>query len=149
MKTATQIRWTLRQLVNRCFFNGKQAYVTGRPAPRFEDSTPIRPLHAKTLAAANDNCFWKWLLGPTSHFDFAASVRRRLERVKNDAKEFVTSYDLFVIEQNQLALDLFCSLYVERDVEQAKALAPKLNKYLPDLMMYCPDKSLRPPTDSN
>lgn len=96
------------------------------------------------LFAANDNCFWRWLLGPYPPFDTASELRRRIRKLRSPSSRYFLADKADLIAENQLFLDLIEAVVMDHDIEKAKALAPALNRVIPDLMMRCPDASLRP-----
>ncbi len=95
------------------------------------------------LAAANDNCFWKSLLGSPPVFEVAAEMRTIRERVALDSS-LDTPRRLRIIDSCTTYLELFEALYVANDLSKAKQLAPKLNIHVPELMSHCPEIELRP-----
>jgi len=51
---------------------------------------------------------------------------------------------LWLVESCDVYLTLFEAIHVERDLGKAESLAPILNRHVPELMIRCPKKELRP-----
>ena len=98
---------------------------------------------ALCLQAANDNCFYRSLLGNGSVFEIASNIRQMREGFIHDP-DHTFEGRIRLIDSCDTFLRLFEALFVDDDVEEAKALAPKINEYVPELMVKCPDIELRP-----
>jgi len=94
--------------------------------------------------ADNDNCFWRWLLGPYPPFESAKEMRNRLARLRSTKSSYFADDKAYLISECTLFLELFRCVYVEQNLDQARKLAPKLNQTIPQLMMHCPEPDLRP-----
>ena len=94
------------------------------------------------IAAANDNCFWMFILGPADPLEGAAKTFRRRQ-------QFIDSTELFIedrlrlIEACDVFLDLYRAVCVDHNEEAAMGLAPILNRHVPELMRRCPYAELR------
>lgn len=95
-------------------------------------------------AAANDNCFWRWLFGPYQPFDSASEMRQRIEKLRAPDADYSPADKEYLIRESKLFLELFRYVCIEQDLEKAKQMAPRLNRSIPWLMQRCPDKELRP-----
>jgi len=83
------------------------------------------------------------ILGPAEPF-VAAAKMQRLRRQYIDTPELLIEDRLRLVEACDVFLELFRIVHIERDASLAAALAPTLNRHVPELMMRCPIKQLRP-----
>ncbi len=89
--------------------------------------------------AANENSFWKWVLGSSPPFENACYMRGLRERIVADAALPVDE-KFRLVDSCNVFLDLFQAIYVDGDESKAESLAPRINRHVPELMARCPLK---------
>ena len=92
---------------------------------------------------ANNNCFWASLLGRSEPFSSATRIRH-LRQEYIDNAELLLEDRMRLVEGCDVFLKLFQLVHIDRAPAQAEALAPLLNRHVPELMARCPAKELRP-----
>ncbi len=122
------------------FWRGKKRRATG---PEYYPPVELAFAQARLPSPANDNCFFKWMFGPIRPFETASSVRKLQKEVLADPDYFLAD-KVRLLDHGNTFLALFRAVYVDDDLEKAKALAPRLNRHVPELMARCPIKMLRP-----
>lgn len=122
------------------FWPGRKKGITG---PVYYPPVKLSFSRCPSAASANDNCFFKWMFGPIRPFETANFVRKLRDEILADPDYFLAD-KAELLDHSNTFLALFRAVYIDEDLEQAKALAPRLNRHVPDLMARCPIKSLRP-----
>jgi len=122
------------------FWRDKRRVATG---PQYRPPVELTFALSHEPSPANDNCFFKWMFGPIRAFETANSVRKLRDEIRVDP-DYLLPDKAELLDHSNTFLALFHAVYVDDDLEKAKALAPKLNQYVPELMARCPIKTLRP-----
>ena len=51
--------------------------------------------------AANDNCFYRWLIGPCNHFELAGDVRRQIEELRDPRAPYLLEDRISLLNEHR------------------------------------------------